>query len=432
MRQPCPDCRTTLTIGGRQCRRCRDRSALPASSRNRAGQLILNLCRERDLSLHLASAQSGVSRQSLGRLIHDETETMKQPTARKLADWHGSLDAHGWIELVGGRSAEELAGATLRDRYQGKQPPHLAPSKPGELSPGFRAHLQQIATELRGPTVSIEDPEILALALSERNRRASRGNRGVPDPAAADRIKRLKVQLGRKGWATHMKELREKGELKRIVGWYKVAARKLDSMTRLTKHDRKVQCLVQTGLPDLLAVITRDELDQRKLVASLKEEGDVKLVSGWVRRSGRRRPGVERPQTQDERLGPWIGKAFGRRWKSKDQLPLARTLVSGGARQSGRPLQQRLPERYRSWPGMVKIAALVVYLHDSQHLSLLEITARFAAFGWRHRGSAAPMASAFYQLGLDLARLSTWASLWRPAVESAPLEWGRLQKLTLA
>ena len=357
---------------------------------------------------------------------------MKRPTARKLAGWHGTLDAHGWIELVGGRSAEERSGATLRERYHGKQPPHLAPQAPGELPPGFKAHLQQIAVESVGPAASIDDPNILRLAISERNRRASRGNKGLPDPAARARIRELKARLGPRKFAQHMKDLRQAGEVKRILGWYKTANDKLRGMAVLSKHDQKVRGLVDAALPALLDVMSRPEQEQRALIAALREAGDVALVSAWVRRSGRRRPGVERPQSRDERLGPWIGKLFGRRWKSKDQLPLARTLVSGGLRQSGRPLQQRLPARFRSWPGMVQVAAIVVYLRDVQRLSLLQITERFSAHGWRNRGSAAPMASAFYQLGVDLARSTAWSALWQAARHEASDQWTRLQKLNLA
>jgi len=123
-------------------------------------------------------------------------------------------------------------------------------------------------------------------------------------------------------------------------------------------------------------------------------------------------------------------------WKSSDQLPSLPNLVRGDVkRKGGRPAGQTLPEGFRSWAGVARLAAIITLLtsdHINKHgikqpgWTHVEVAERLGfteRFGWKIHSTArtCPMVSAFAYLGQKLSDSRQWRWRWsreQPAAQA--------------
>jgi hypothetical protein len=128
-------------------------------------------------------------------------------------------------------------------------------------------------------------------------------------------------------------------------------------------------------------------------------------------------------QHKDETiLAAVITRAWWRSWKSRKQLRPPRYLIrsakTGRKAKTGKDGRtQEIPERYRSWTGLVQLAAIVAWLHDERRLKFAEIG---DLLKWPSNGGRCPMASAFAGVGEVMSRTARWESLWSDVWSQAP------------
>jgi hypothetical protein len=365
----------------------------------------------------------------------------KRKITEQLARWEAGLrlpdhvpnDAEAWSRLFGG-NAEEKQAATMRQR--GFRP------EPEKAKEALKAYRQRIAEELLGPAADLDDPGTFQAVIREHNRRAS--SRPRPDLSASSKATRLRERrtLGEEKYKERLRIRLKKATRSRTIAGYQKAKKVLEALDVRSDTENALLALAGDGFAQLKGRVPADVGSVRELVSQLQvreraktrqtmgeRAGRGQTVLGWLWRTNRN---FTRPQTRDERLGPWFGRAWSRAWKSKGQLPPAVTFFRPST--TGRPGKQRIPEPHRSsgWIGMMEVAAMVEYLHDVDRLYDREIGHRF---GWRVvAGDTCPAAAAFRgvakALGKDALRQAPrWQDLWASARASIK---ANLLKLKLA